>query len=189
MSAALPVGYSPLLADLKQRIRAAQHAALRAVNKELIALYWEIGRTIHERQDAEGWGKGVVERLSADLRAEFGEKSGFSARNLWYMRDFFRAYQELPILQPLAAEISWTKNTLILDRCGAPLEREFYLRATARFGWTRRVLEIVGWASAHRSLFGRLKPAPQGKDRYHGATRTCARPMARPAPGGEDADG
>lgn len=134
-------GYGTLLTELKSRIHTAQYAALRAVNKELIALYWDIGKLIEERQETEGWGKAVVERLSADLRAEFGEKSGFSGRNLWYMRTFYREYKEQAILQPLAAEIAWTKNTLILDRCPNPLQREFYLRATARFGWTRRVLE------------------------------------------------
>lgn len=134
-------GYGNLLTELKARIHTAQYAALRAVNKELIALYWDIGKLIEERQETEGWGKAVVGRLSADLRAEFGEKSGYSGRNLWYMRTFYREYKEQPILQPLAAEIAWTKNTLILDRCQNSMQREFYLRATARFGWTRRVLE------------------------------------------------
>jgi len=133
--------YSVLLTELKARIHGAQYAALRAVNKELLALYWDIGKLIEERQEAEGWGKSVVERLSADLRAEFGEKSGFSVQNLWYMRKFYREYKGIENLQPLAGEIAWTKNTLILDRCVDPLQREFYLRATARFGWTRRVLE------------------------------------------------
>lgn len=137
----LTASYGALLTELKSRIHGAQYAALRAVNKELIALYWDIGKVINERQEAEGWGKAVVERLSADLRGEFGEKSGFSGRNLWYMRTFYREYSATPNLQPLAAEIAWTKNTLILDRCAQPLQREFYLRATARFGWTRRVLE------------------------------------------------
>ena len=107
----------------------------------MVALYWDIGKLIDERQTVEGWGKGVVENLSNDLRAEFGEKSGYSGRNLWYMRTFYREYKDSPNLQPLAAEIAWTKNTLILDRCSNALEREFYLRSTALFGWTRRVLE------------------------------------------------
>ena len=134
-------GYGTLLNELKTRIHTAQYAALRAVNKELIALYWDIGKLIESRQEIEGWGKSVVERLSTDLRAEFGEKSGYSVQNLWYMRKFYREYKDLPNLQPLAGEIAWTKNTLILDRCTNPLQREFYLRATARFGWTRRVLD------------------------------------------------
>jgi predicted nuclease of restriction endonuclease-like (RecB) superfamily len=134
-------GYTEFLGALKSSIRQRQYQALRTVNKELIALYWDIGKLIDERQETEGWGKAVVERLSADLRDEFGEKSGFSVQNLWYMRKFYREYKTLPNLQPLAGEVSWTKNTLILDRCQHPLQREFYLRACARFGWTRRVLD------------------------------------------------
>lgn len=130
-------GYGALLSELKTRIHTAQYAALRAVNKELIALYWDIGKLIEARQESEGWGKSVVERLSTDLRAEFGEKSGYSGRNLWYMRTFYKEYKDMPNLQPLAAEIAWTKNTLILDRCTNPLQREFYLRATARFKMIR----------------------------------------------------
>src|SRR4030067_3491302 len=95
-------GYGMLMTETKTRIHTAQYAALRAVNKELIALYWKSGKLIEERQEIEGWGKAVVERLSADLRAEFGEKSGFSVQNLWYMRKFYREYKEQPILQPLA---------------------------------------------------------------------------------------
>ncbi len=91
--------YGQWLAELKQRINGAQYAALRAVNKELIVLYWDIGKTIHERQETEGWGKSVVERLAADLKSEFGEKSGFSAQNLWYMRQFYGEYKDLPNLQ------------------------------------------------------------------------------------------
>lgn len=92
-------------------------------------------------EQAQGWGKSVVESLSKDLRAAFGQNSGYSVQNLWYMRKFYGEYKDLPNLQPLAGEIAWTKNTLILDRCATPLQREFYLRACARFGWTRRVLE------------------------------------------------
>lgn len=116
--------YGQLLGELKTRILAAQTVALRAVNKELIGLYWDIGQRIDERQQVEGWGKGVVEALSKDLRAEFGEKSGYSVRNLWYMLTFHREYRGFPKLQPLAAEIAWTKNTLILDRCADPLQRQ-----------------------------------------------------------------
>lgn len=140
MKAVEPQGYGILLTELKQRIYAAQYAALRVVNRELIQLYWELGQTIDERQKREGWGKSVVERLSDDLKAEFGEKSGFSTQNLWYMRQFYCEYNALPNLQPLVGEISWSKHLIILAKCKDALQREFYLRATARFGWTKRVL-------------------------------------------------
>ena len=133
--------YVEFLNGIKSRIRSAQISASRILNKGLVGLYWLIGKDIVDKQEKLGWGKAVVERLSADLRAEFGEKSGFSVQNLWYMRKFYREYKSLANLQPLAGEIAWTKNILILDRCTNLLQREFYLRATARFGWTRRVLE------------------------------------------------
>ena len=102
--------YGELLTELKARIHAGQYAALRSVNKELIALYRDIGQLIEERQAAQGWGKGVVENLSKDLRAEFGAKSGYSVQNLWYMRKFYREYKDAPNLQPLAGEIAWTRT-------------------------------------------------------------------------------
>ncbi len=140
MTTLIPHEYPTLLGVLKQRIRAAQYRALSLVNNELIGLYWDIGRAIEERQDREGWGESVVERLSADLQSEFGAKSGFSTQNLWYMRNFYREYSALPNLQPLVGEVSWSKHLIILARCKMPLEREFYLRSTARFGWSKRIL-------------------------------------------------
>lgn len=134
-------GYSEFLAHLKTSIRQRQYQALRAVNRELLALYWEIGQAIHQKQRELGWGKAVVATLAQDLQAEFPGRNGFSARNLWNMRDFYLAYADQQKLQPLVAEISWAKNLAILGRCKDPLEREFYLRATARFGWTKAVLQ------------------------------------------------
>ena len=131
------IDYPAFLAQLKGRIRQRQYAALRAVNLELVGLYLEIGQAIHEKQEAQGWGKSVVETLARDLQAEFPGRNGFSARNLWNMLDLSRAYIGQPKLQPLVAEISWAKNLVILARVKDPLEREFYLRATARCGWTK----------------------------------------------------
>ena len=133
--------YLGFLVEIKTRIRQAQYQALRAVNSELTRLYWDIGETIHRKQQSLGWGKSVVETLARDLQEEFPGRNGFSARNLWNMRDFYREYSALPKLQPLVAEISWAKNLVILVRCKDDLEREFYLRATARFGWTKAVLQ------------------------------------------------
>ena len=141
MNHLIPSDYAEFLAELKARIRRAQYQALRAVNLELVKLYWEIGESIHLRQHSSSWGRAVVETLAADLQAEFPGRNGFSARNLWNMRDLYLAYFQLPKLQPLVAEISWAKNLVILSRCKDELEREFYLRATARFGWTKAVLQ------------------------------------------------
>ena len=99
------------------------------------------GEMIHQKQTALGWGKSVVETLARDLQAEFPGRNRFSANNLWLMRQFYVEYVDKPNLRPLVGEISWTKNQFIFGRCKDDLEREFYLRATARFGWTKAVLQ------------------------------------------------
>ena len=132
--------YGVLLREIKERIRAAQYAALRAVNRELINLYWDIGRLIVERQSGETWGRSVVQNLAKDLQLEFPGVGGFSAPNLYKMRQFYEAYHGHQILSPLVREISWTKNLVILERCSEDDEREFYLSRTQQFGWTKNVL-------------------------------------------------
>ncbi|MDP3653591.1 MAG: PDDEXK nuclease domain-containing protein [Rhodoferax sp.] len=140
-NAAKPSGYVDFLLEVKIQIRQRQLQALRAVNSEMLALYWWLGENISQRQAALGWGKAVVENLARDLQTEFPGRNGFSAQNLWLMRQFFSEYSDRPKLQSLIGEISWTKNLLIMARCKDDLEREFYLRATARFGWTSKVLQ------------------------------------------------
>ncbi|MBE9117244.1 DUF1016 family protein [Lusitaniella coriacea LEGE 07157] len=132
--------YSTLLGEIKQRIRSAQYEALRAVNHELIALYWDIGKIIVSRQEGKTWGKGIVEQLARDLQIEFPGVAGFSARNIWRMRDFYLAYHAHEKLSPLVTEIGWTHNQVILSKCKNDLEREFYIRMTRKYGWTKNVL-------------------------------------------------
>ncbi len=132
--------YLRLLKEIKERIHNAQYAALRAVNKELINLYWDIGRMIMERQEGKTWGKSVVERLADDLKSEFPGIKGFSTSNLWRMKLLFEAYAKNEKLAPMAREIGWTHNYIILEKCKDNLQREFYLRMTRKFGWTKNVL-------------------------------------------------
>ncbi len=133
-------GYGTLLGEVKQRIRSAQYEALKAVNRELITLYWDIGQLIVTRQQQAGWGKSVVEQLAKDLQMEFPGIPGFSAANLWRMRLFYQSYAENEKLAPMVREIGWTHNLVILEKCKDDLEREFYLRMTRKFGWTKNVL-------------------------------------------------
>jgi len=140
MSNIEPMHYTSLLVEVKQRIRAAQYEALRAVNQQLIGLYWDIGRLIVERQEGASWGRSIVEQLARDLQAEFPGLGGFSARNLWRMRDFYQSYSAEGKLPPLVAEVGWSHNLIILEKCKDTLEREFYLRMTRRMGWTKNVL-------------------------------------------------
>jgi predicted nuclease of restriction endonuclease-like (RecB) superfamily len=147
--------YPRLLTEIKERIRSAQYEALKAVNKQLVGLYWDIGRMIAERQEKAGWGRAVVENLSADLRREFPGIAGFSVQNLWYMRQFYSEYHGNERLQPLVGEIAWTHNLVIMSKCKNPLEREFYLRMTRKFGWSKNVLtHQIGNQSYERSLLG-----------------------------------
>jgi predicted nuclease of restriction endonuclease-like (RecB) superfamily len=126
--------------EVKQRIRSAQYEALKAVNREMINLYWDIGQMIFIKQQNSNWGKSVVEQLSKDLQTEFPGISGFSARNIWNMRSFYVTYSQNEKLQPLVAEIGWTHNIVILEKCKDDLEREFYMKMTRKFGWTKNVL-------------------------------------------------
>ncbi|MHB8858656.1 MAG: PDDEXK nuclease domain-containing protein [Thermoleophilia bacterium] len=135
-----PDAYGNLLGEIRERIRSSQYAALRAVNRELIALYWDIGRMIVERQAREKWGRAVVERLARDLQREFPGIRGFSASNLWRMRLFYEAYAENEKLAPLTREIGWTHNYIILEKAKDDLQREFYIRMTRKMGWTVNVL-------------------------------------------------
>ena len=149
------VEYPRLLSGIKERIRSAQYEALKAVNRELVGLYWDIGRMIVERQELGGWGKSVVERLSADLRREFPGVSGFSVQNLWYMRQLYSEYHGDERLQPLVGEIAWTHNLVVMSKCKDPLEREFYIRMTRKFGWSKNVLvHQIDNRSYEKSLLG-----------------------------------
>ena len=132
--------YSDFLFLVKEKIRKAQYEAFKAVNKELIMLYWDIGKQITEKQKQLGWGKAVVDNLAQDLQKEFPGIKGFSSQNLWYMRQFYGEYHGNTILQPLVGEISWTKHLVIMSRCKKMEERIFYINMTKKFGWTKDIL-------------------------------------------------
>ncbi len=134
--------YHDLLSRLKNQIRRAQLSAAVAVNQELILLYWGIGREILNRQKEDGWGTGVIERLAKDLRSEFPDMQGLSARNLGYMKAFANAWPEEPILQLLAAKLPWFHNCVLLDKVKNPTERVWYIQQALQNGWSRNVLVL-----------------------------------------------
>lgn len=147
--------YAPLLNALKERVRAAQYAALKAVNTELVGLYWDIGRMLVERQRDAAHGAALAEQLAKDLQAEFPGIGGFSRRNIFYMREFFLLYRDDERVQPLVAQIGWTHNLVIFQRCKEPLQREFYIRMTRKFGWSKNVLiHQIENQSYEKSLLG-----------------------------------
>jgi len=156
--------YAPFIKHIKDLIYRHQYEAMKKVNIELIQLYWEIGEEINRQQREKGWGKSIIEILSKELKKEFPGVSGFSTTNLWRMRSFYLEYSQnanlppsvgethrtnLPPsvgeiqnsnMPPLVAEISWSKHCVIIEKCKDPLEREFYIKITKRFGWTKDVL-------------------------------------------------
>jgi predicted nuclease of restriction endonuclease-like (RecB) superfamily len=142
----LPKGYEAFLGELKQRIQTAQLRAAVAVNRELVLLYWQIGRDILVRQEEHGWGAKIIERLSVDLKQSFPGIEGFSPRNLKYMRAFAEAWPDEPIVQEALAQITWYHNLALLEKVKRPEERLWYARKTIEHGWSRNVL--VHWVES-----------------------------------------
>lgn len=165
----IPSGYESLLADLKNRILNTRvHAAL-SVNRELILLYWHIGRTILERQEQEGWGSKVIDRLADDLRREFPDMKGLSRANLFYMRAFAEAYPDMSIVQQLVGQLPWGHNVLLITKIKDLSLREWYARACIEHGWNRAVMEVQIETSLHmrqgaaQTNFTHTLPAPQSE--------------------------
>jgi predicted nuclease of restriction endonuclease-like (RecB) superfamily len=111
-----PAGYADWLADLKSRIHSAQQRATLAVNRELVLLYWQIGRDILTRQAEQGWGTKVIERLAHDLRVAFPDMKEFSPRNLKYMRAFAEAWSDAEFVQAVLAQLPWGHNLVLITR-------------------------------------------------------------------------
>lgn len=138
----IPRDYSAWLTALKERIHGAQQRATLSVNRELIALYWEIGRDILIRQADQGWGAKVIERLAHDLRAAFPEMKGFSRANLMYMRAFAEAWPDPQIVQQAVGQLPWGHNLVLLTRLKDPVWRLAYAQRAIEHGWSRNVLNI-----------------------------------------------
>ena len=134
--------YDDLLKDLKQRIRTAQVRAALAVNQELLMLYWQIGQEILYRQQREGWGSKIIERLAKDLKREFPDIKGFSGRNLKYMRAFAEAYADEDLVQRSVAQLPWRHNIALLEKLKDPPARLWYAQQAIANGWSRDVLVI-----------------------------------------------
>ena len=156
--------YSEFIKCIKELIYKHQYEAMKQVNTGLLQLYWEIGEEICLRQREQGWGKSVVEILSKEFQKEFPGDTGYSISNLWRMRSFYQEYSPqlnlppvvgemqtvnlVPVareiksvpIPPLLKEISWTKHYTIIEKCKDPLEREFYIRITKKYGWSKAVL-------------------------------------------------
>lgn len=163
--------YAEMLSGIKNRVQAARVRAGLAANRELILLYWDIGRLVAERQSAEGWSASVIDRLSVDIRRDFPDLKGFSARNIWRMRSFYLVYKEQIINLPQAVaeiggvgkdeippppvaelekladyppvlQLPWAHNVLLIEKIKDPEKRLWYMRKTIEHGWSRNVLAL-----------------------------------------------
>lgn len=184
-------GYTKLLNEIKQRIRQGQTRAIFAANAEMISTYWDIGRMLHERQKQEGWGAGVIPRLSKDLHNELPEIKGFSERNIKLMVQFYREYPvmfsigQLPVaqleakgmtvkeqddtalVQRLVAQLPWTHNVLLMQKIKDIRVRSWYAKTSLEQGWSKDVLLLMIKSCVHErrgkavSNFSMRLPAPQ----------------------------
>ena len=147
--AGLPESYGAVLGEIKQRIRSERLRTVLAANSAMVLLYWDIGRMILDRQQKEGWGAKVIDRLSADLRESFPDMTGLSPRNLKYMRAFATAWPDAAIVQEVLAQIPWYHHLALLERCDTPQERLWYARQSALYGWSHNILKLQIEANAH----------------------------------------
>ncbi len=135
--------YTQWLGGLKDRIKRTQIKAALSANKEVIFLYWEIGKELYEKQENEGWGNSVVDNLEKDLTAEFPDLKGFSRRNLFYMKGFYSFYKtDFIKVQQLVAQIPWGHNILIYSKSKNIEEALFYLSETIENNWSRAILDM-----------------------------------------------
>lgn len=176
----IPKGYAKILKEIKEKIKSSQLKAAVAVNRELIKLYWEIGRVILEKKEKEGWGAKTIEKLARDLKISFPGMKGFSLRNLQFMTQFSREYPDIQIVKQVVSQIPWGHNILIIQMIDKKEERVWYAKKTIENGWSRSNLTRHLKSSLyHRqgksiSNFQITLPRPQSdlaeqtlKDPYH----------------------
>lgn len=137
----MPAGYPEWLADVKARVRRAQQRASLTVNTAMLQLYWSLGRDILHRQKEQGWGAGIVDQISVDLRAAFPEMKGFSRSNLMYMRAFAEAWPAPEFVQQPVGQLPWGHNVVLLTRLKDKGQRLAYAHAALTHGWSRNVLD------------------------------------------------
>ncbi|MGG6270156.1 PDDEXK nuclease domain-containing protein [Leptolyngbya sp. AN03gr2] len=165
----LPENYDDFLNNLKERIRSAQLRAALAVNQELVMLYWQIGCEVLAKEQTQGWGAKVVERIAKDLKKAFPEIKGFSVRNLRYMKVFAEAYPDEAMLQQLAAKIPWFHNCVLLEKVKDAEARNWYIQQTIEYGWSRSILlhhvdsKLYYRQGAATTNFSQTLPQPQSE--------------------------
>jgi predicted nuclease of restriction endonuclease-like (RecB) superfamily len=151
--------------DIVQLIKQSRTNAIRAVNAELINLYWNIGEYISKKIEQSEWGDSVVTELANFIQTYEPEIKGFSDKNIWRMKQFYETYKDFPKLSPLVREISWTNNLLIFSRCKTIEEMEFYLKIVKQENYSKRELDRQISASFfERTMIGNSKLSPSVRE-------------------------
>ena len=148
-SSGVPDGYLDVLTEIKRRIQTARLRTVMAANSAMVTLYWDVGGLILERQEREGWGAKVIDRLSSDLCAAYPDMGGLSPRNLLFMRSFAAAYPDGQIVKQLVSQLPWGHVIRLLQRIKDPDTRHWYIKASIEHGWSRNILEMQIDAHAH----------------------------------------
>ena len=144
--------------DIIQLIKQSRTNAIKAVNTELINLYWNIGEYISRKIEQSEWGDAVVTELAKHIQTFEPEIKGFSDKNIWRMKQFYDTYKEFPKLSPLVREISWTNNLLIFSRCKTIEEMEFYLKLVKQENYSKRELDRqISVSFFERTMIGNSK--------------------------------
>jgi predicted nuclease of restriction endonuclease-like (RecB) superfamily len=163
----IPAGYPAFLSGLKGRIADERVKAVFSANAVMVLMYWDIGRSILERQETEGWGAKVIDRLSYDLKTAFPDMSGFSPRNLKYMRKFAKAWTDRAIVQRTVAQLSWRSNLILIDKLKDPELRLWYAQKTLELGFGKDMLAIqieTNFHERHGKALNNFQSAPPSTD-------------------------
>ena len=153
--------------DIIQLIKQSRTNAIKAVNAELISLYWKIGEYVSKKIEQSEWGDSVVKELANFIQEHEPKIKGFSDKNIWRMKQFFEIYKDFPKLSPLVTEISWTHNLLIFSRCRTIEEMEFYLKCVKQESYSKRELDRQISASLfERTMIGKAKLSPAVRESY-----------------------
>lgn len=147
---AMPENYQSFLKEIKEQIQQERYKAVMTANKSMILMYWNIGKLILDRQKKEGWGTKVIDRMSCDLKDAFPDMSGFSPRNLKYMRKFAESWQDIKIVQRTVAQIPWRSNITLLDKIKDPEIRLWYAEKTIENGFGKDMLTFQIESKLHQ---------------------------------------
>jgi predicted nuclease of restriction endonuclease-like (RecB) superfamily len=159
--------------EIIQLIKQSRTNAIKAVNAELINLYWNIGEYISKKIAQSEWGDSVVTEIANFIKTHEPEIKGFSDKNIWRMKQFYETYKDFPKLSPLVREISWTNNLLIFSRCKSAEEIEFYLKLVKQENYSKRELDRQLTASLfERTMISNSKLSPAVRERNKDISNT-----------------